>query len=276
MYIGIDVGGTKTTIGIYENLEKIEPIFHVVFLTDKNFNEFYPKLKEILELQTRKMNIKGIGISHTGPIDIERKVCITSANLPDFVNKPLVKNLKKDFNTEVYIENDLVCGAKAEAIFGQGRIYNNSLYFTASTGMGGAYVYKDSIGQVQTQQIEAGFFVIKGNGLRGKQLDMLESYAGGASMEQRFLRKPEEIKDLLFWEEQVKYIATGVINSAVMFNPEIIILGGGIIESNDYVREKLIIEVKNGLVIQDFPVIKISQFKKDGPMIGALSRFLNS
>lgn len=271
MYIAIDIGGTKTIINGYEKLDPATLVFSHIFKTGLSFDQMLDTLTTIID-DNASDNVSGIGIAHVGVIDQATKECVFSINLPTFERKPLVKHLEERYKTEVLIDNDLVCGGRAEAIFGVGKSYDSSIYFTVSTGVGGAFVYKADGGH-RVVQIEAGQFAIKGVGMPNGagQVDTIESYVGGRSMEQRFLRKPEDIKDLLLWENQVSYLATAVINCIIMFSPDIFILGGGMIENNDYLREKLIIEAQKGLKIKPFPTVKISRMGKNVVVHGALS-----
>ncbi len=272
MYIAIDIGGTKTIISGFKKLEPNSIVFTKNIPTGKNYEALKKELFLAIKSNTKKVD--GIGISHCGIVDKEKGMCDTSTNLPEFEKKPIVQDFKKEFKCDVKIENDLVCGGIAEAEFGFGKTYNRVYYFTASTGIGGAFVYKVN-GKRYIEQIESGHFVIKGEGLDSPtgQIDVLESYVGGRSMEKRFLKKPEEIDDLLLWEKQITYLATAVVNSIVMLHPEIVVLGGGMIEENEYVRKKLQIEIAEELRAREMPIIKITSMGKSVVVNGALALF---
>jgi predicted NBD/HSP70 family sugar kinase len=276
MYFAIDIGGTKTIINGYKDLDLDTLVFSEMLKTDRNFESHINRLRKIIELHSED-SVDGIGLAHVGIIDKEKQICVDSANLPEYINKPIIKLLSRGLTNNTYIENDLVCGALAEAKFGYGKNYERLLYFTASTGIGAAYAYKVD-NKTYVQQIEAGFFVIKGMGLshQSGQVDIIEAYVGGKSMEERFLSKPEDIQDLLLWENQVDYLTTAVVNSLVMFNTDVLVLGGGMIENNEYLKEKLIQKIKIELVTKSLPAIKVSQMKKSVAVNGALALLINS
>lgn len=271
MYIAIDIGGTKTIVSGFSELSIDSLIFEKLIPTGRNYSELIEKIfTEIDQNKTGKIN--GIGISHVGEIDKVKGECNFSSNLPEFMHQPIRKQFEEKYKTKVVLENDLVCGSIAEAEFGYGKNYKRSFYFTASTGIGGGFVYKIN-GQRFVEQAEIGHWVIKGDGLDSPsgQIDILESYVGGRSMEKRFLKRPEDIDDLLIWEQQVKYIAVAIVNSIVVFNPEVIILGGSMILNNEYVKKKVIIEVKDQLRAKALPIIKISEIGKQVVVYGALA-----
>ncbi|MDQ6986117.1 MAG: ROK family protein [Candidatus Dojkabacteria bacterium] len=272
MYIAIDIGGTKTIVSGFSEVDPSQLVFSSMFSTDRNFDNHIKKIREVIKNNLNDQKIEGIGISHVGILDKNKEKCIDSNNLAEFVNKPIKKLIAKDFTDNVRLENDLVCGALAEATFGYGMNYDKVLYFTVSTGIGAAFAYK--IGNnINVVQIEAGFFSIKGIGLPhpSGQVDIIESYVGEKSMEERFLKRPEEIQDLLLWEKQVGYLSTAVINSLIMFNTDVLVLGGGMIENNEYLREKLIINIESGMMQKKLPTIKVSKMGKSVAVNGALS-----
>ena len=271
MYIAIDIGGTKTRILGFKEIDLDTQIFSQVIDTDKSYIKHKKNIFKAIDSSVSK-KIKGIGISMTGVIDSEKGKVLISVNLPGFQKKPILKDFKEKYKTDVKIENDTACAALAESLFGWGKNYEKTLYFTVSTGLGATFVYKHN-GKFNIKPTELGHQVIKGSGIKCVcgQLDCIDSYIGGRSLETRFLKPPKDLNNLLLWESELKYLVTAVVNGIVIFDPDVLILGGGMIEKNDYVKEKLIAEIGHQLRVREVPTIKISKMATFVAANGALA-----
>lgn len=275
MFVAIDIGGTKTVVKGFSTVEISSTLFTVELPTGRSYKTLLEKVFDVILANSRGARVEGIGIAHCGIIDRELGMCTLSVNLPEFQNKPIVVDFANRFNTRVEIANDLICGCLAESRFGFGQTYNKLLFFTASTGIGGAFYYRLS-GQEYIVQAELGQMLVKtpatfssADGTTG--LVSLESLAGGKSMEERLVMQSASSDDLLLRESQSLYLSTALVNGIVMFNPEIVVLAGGIIEHSDYLTRKLQQETAKQLAVRGLPPVKTTQMGRDVVVNGALA-----
>ena len=140
LYIGIDIGGTKTAVcagsGSGEILEKKS------FPTDRNpetaRNNIFTGCGSLLAKYGG--NAAAIGISCGGPLDSELGIIQSPPNLPGWDNVPIVAMLKERFSIPAFIENDANACALAEWLYGAGRGCKNMVFFTFGTGFGAGLI----------------------------------------------------------------------------------------------------------------------------------------
>ncbi|MEM3833063.1 MAG: ROK family protein [Thermoprotei archaeon] len=143
--VGVDIGASKIRVALANYEGRI--ISKSIESTPKfGDNLTIPKLiGSIIDATIQENNISlneilGIGIGSIGPIDFNKGIIPRTANLP-FKKIPLVSYLKNRFNTNVILVNDCVAGVIGERIFGAGKMHENLIYITISTGIGaGVYV----------------------------------------------------------------------------------------------------------------------------------------
>lgn len=143
--IGVDIGASNVRVALANGGGRV--ISKIVESTPTSGNHLtIPKLissmiNVLLQENSVSINeILSIGIGSIGPIDFNKGIILKTANLP-FREVPLVSYLKNRFNTNVILVNDCVAGAIGEHIFGAGKMHENLVYITISTGIGaGVYV----------------------------------------------------------------------------------------------------------------------------------------
>lgn len=200
-----------------------------------------------------KRKIKGIGIASIGPLTQKGEI-LQSPNLK-FKKVAVKEPLKKRFSLPVIIHNDCAAAVWGEKIFGVGKKYKNIVYITISSGIGGGAIVNNKLLTGQGNAVEIGHFNIdteynlpcsckKGKG-------HWEAYCSGESLPYflKYWLKKNNIKrklpanktqPILDWihksknkhlKEFVKEISRinglGFSNVIAAYDPEIIIIGGG-------------------------------------------------
>lgn len=146
VYIGIDIGGTKTAVCAGSNTGKI--IEKKSFPTDRNLRTALDNIfSECGSIQIRYKNkISAIGVSCGGPLDSELGLIQSPPNLPGWDNVPVIKMLQERFRIPAFIENDANACALAEYNYGagfdkvRGVRCKNMAFFTFGTGFGGGFI----------------------------------------------------------------------------------------------------------------------------------------
>lgn len=230
MYLVFDIGGSKARFATSSDgktlgKSKIVP-------TPKEFQEGLQAIKQAADQLVGGQKIDGIAGGVAGPLDKDKTMLVKSPHIGGWVNKPLKLELENIFNCSVNLENDANLAALGEAIFGAGRGKNIVAYLTISTGVGGGRVVDGKIDE-NSLGFEPGHQIIvpDGNLCNCGGRGHLETYIGGAYIEKKYHQKGENIKDPKIWDEIANYLAVGLNNVAVFWSPDIIVLGGSVMQS---------------------------------------------
>lgn len=270
MYILFDIGGTKMRIAVsYDGEHLGKPL---ITPTPHDFEQGMQLFEESVTQLTQGEHISCIAGGIAGPLDKAKTMLVNSPNIPHWINKPLKTRLKELFRVPVYLENDAALAGLGEAHFGQAQHKNIVAYLTISTGVGGVRIVDGKI-ERNERGFEPGHQIIQkegelcpGCGKKGH----LEGHIGGAALEKRFGKKPEEIDDPQIWDLVAYDLAVGLNNTIVHWSPDIVILGGSLMEKiqiedvKKHLREIL-------TIYPEMPEIRRSTFNDEGGLYGALA-----
>lgn len=243
--IGVDIGGTKIAIGLVQEdgliLKKEE------FTTLKNENG-----EKILQTIAEKLpffydeNTTGIGVGSAGQIGLSGTVLSATDTFSDWQGLPIQTWLEKATGQRVAVVNDVQAMGLGEQFFGTGKGVNNFLCVAVGTGIGGAIIADGKLQRGHSGAAgEVGHMVLYPNGRKcpcGNQ-GCFEAYASGTALEELYAETFKEVKkgQEIFKEalannenaafiinQYVENVAIGLTTLTNMFNPEKIILGGGV------------------------------------------------
>lgn len=186
-----------------------------------------------------------------------------SSKIPDWVGKPIAQRLREVLKAPVCLENDSALIALGEATHGAGVGKNIVVYLTISTGVGGARIVNSKIDK-NCLGFEPGFQIID-----YKNNTYLEDVISGPALEKRFGQKPYQVTDSEKWDEVAKILAVGINNTIVHWSPEIVVLGGGVMESIPIERVKFYLK---GIVrkFPNLPILVRASLNDKGGLYGAL------
>ena len=145
IWVGIDVGGTKTAIVISENPPEVLGRTEFATLPAQGPERALALIKEgIVGLLSQrgldKSAIKRLGVSCGGPLDRRLGVIQSPPNLPTWDNVPIKAILEDTFGAECQVENDANAGAVAEHRFGAGQGTEDMVFLTMGTGLGAGII----------------------------------------------------------------------------------------------------------------------------------------
>lgn len=242
--IGVDVGATKISSGLVWNgqIPKIIKIPTEVQQGNKTIISNIIKAIQVFD----NPKAKAIGIGIAGAIDRKNGVVVSSPNLPKgFINIELKKIIEKEFHKPVTIENDAHCFALAESVYGAGAKANIVIGLTLGTGIGGGIIFNKRIYHGRDGLAgEIGHMTVVEDGLLCNcgQRGHLEVYGAGKGMvrlyedltgktQNTFFIEAAAIKKdkmaLRVIEVMSNVLGIGLANIINIFNPDIIVLGGG-------------------------------------------------
>lgn len=243
--IGVDIGGTKIAGGLVYG-KTVPKIIKVPTETHLGKDAIISNIIKIIKIFDNP-KIHAIGLSVAGEIDSIKGTIVSSPNMPkNFKNVPLIKILKKEFQKNVYMENDGNCFTLAESVYGAGKKYKNVIGLTLGTGIGSGFCIDKKIYNGATgRATEFGHMTIaeKGFPCNCKKLGHLESYASGNGMIRLYEELTGKTKDTFYIEDRAKEkeknalrvihimsdaLGIGLSNIINTLNPDIIIVGGGL------------------------------------------------
>lgn len=138
--IAVDIGGTQLRVALFSG-DSSTPIKINRYPTyqDDGTTVFDRVVGAIDSLWSDK-GISAISIACPGPLDPHTGVIISTPNIPEWTNFPLVKNLNEKYKVPILLENDANLAAVGEWKFGAGQGADDLIYLTISTGIGGGVI----------------------------------------------------------------------------------------------------------------------------------------
>ncbi|EGC84697.1 ROK family protein [Anaerococcus hydrogenalis] len=239
MYGSIEFGGTKIKCASFdENGKVIDDCWIYTGKTEEN-------LEEIGEFY-KKNPVEALGVGAFGPIDLneESKTYGYIQNTPKklWVNYDLLGNLKKQVCQKIKIVTDVGLSLIGEANKGAGEKLNSSLYLTIGTGIGGAYIQNGKLlngfshpemGHINIKRMKDDDF----KSICTYHEDCLEGLACGPSVNKRLGQNPKDadINEKAF-KIAANYIAQAIYTYTLVLRPEIVIIGGGLINKEGFIE----------------------------------------
>lgn len=201
---------------------------------------------------------------------------LSAPNLFPWVNKPIKEELTKILGKEVILENDAALAALGEAVSGAGRENKIVAYLTIGTGVGGARVVDGNLDERAFgfepghQIIDLGGSVYSEN--TAKKYVELENAVSGTALRKNFGKEPAEISDLTIWREWERLLSVGLANLIVHWSPNIVILGGGVMQVNLISLDRIKLYLSDILkVTPDIPQIKKGELGDKAGIMGGLA-----
>ncbi|HLO29555.1 MAG TPA: ROK family protein, partial [Anaerolineales bacterium] len=214
--------------------------------------------------------LTGIGIGSTGPLDPIQGTIHNPFTLPTWDNVPIVEWLQRAFHVPVTLENDADAAALGEYWQGAGRGAKRLYAVTVGTGIGTALILEGQIYRgLDGSHPEGGHMVLDPSGplcycrMRGCweslcagpaiERQAREADLSGSSLLELVGGEPQKITARLVFEAArtgdivacaivervVEYFAQGILNIAILFVPDVIVLSGGVMGSIDLFMPRL-------------------------------------
>ncbi len=226
--IAIDIGGTNVRVSLVKDKKILK---YIKKPTPKTTQEIIKELFSLIDSLIDK-DVKGIGIGCPGPL--KNGVIQSPPNLP-FRNFNLKKTIQDKYKIKTIVDNDAKCVALAEYNYGFKK--KDFIVLTIGTGIGGGIfingkLYRGSSGYGG----ELGHIIID-NGktfeefAASKNLKKLTYEAFGKEMLIKELFKIKNNKAKKILDELSEYIGQGIGSLINIFDPEIVVISGGIKEN---------------------------------------------
>lgn len=287
--VGIDIGGTMIKYGLITLTGEILESGEVSTEADKGVENLFNKLVTIIESYSKE-ELLGIAVSGTGQIDGSiGKVVGGNDIIPGWIGTNLVERLENRFNIPAVLENDVNCAALGEKWLGAGREEKDFICITIGTGIGGGIVLNNNIFRGDTCVAgEFGHIQIVKDGIQclcGKKgcyeryasataLMRMAKEATGEDLGGKEIFDREKSGDPLMKKvvsEWVDYFTDGLSTIAYIFNPPLVVIGGGVTKQGDYLLSKFneSLSTKLGVNFRKDLKIKFAELGNNAGMLGA-------
>jgi len=277
-----------------ENMNKSWVARQIINFVRRTARESSIKLEKII----------GIGVGTIGLVDTEKGIVEEAINI-GWKNIPLKDLIKEELNNiPVYIDNVANLAALGEKQAGIARKAKNLVYLHLGGGIGAGIILNGKIYEGSNGSAgEIGHTTVEPNGPRCKcgNRGCLENFASGRAIASRAISGllagretlinkitagsidkvtaeivTEAAKEgdefaLEIWRETAEYLGIAIANLINVYNPEMIIIGGGVAQAGNFLFEPLKRVVKERALPRAVKVVKIvpSQLKDDASLIGA-------
>jgi glucokinase len=301
--LGVDMGGTKM-YGAISNLggDVVDEVSVARHGTsgEESFNCLAASIDTLLaspKLEGRR--VRGIGVGAPG-VTLHKEGIVKWAYTLGWENFPLKARLAERYSLPITVDNDVNLAALGELWFGAGQNAQNIVLVAIGTGIGagiiidgalyrGSHEASGEIGHMvpgpqflgkDYRDFGALESVASGTGIAGRARYALQSQANGAALDTLLA---EEVFDAArqgqewAWtiiNESADYLAIAIANLAVSFDPELIVLGGGVSRSADMLVEPILRRITG--VIPTLPRLVVSNLGLRGAVMGAITNVLHN
>jgi predicted NBD/HSP70 family sugar kinase len=286
-YISIDIGGTAIKYGLITEEGEILNRSERKTEAAKGGPSILEKAVEIVENFSKTEEICGICISTAGMVDTKKGEIFYSAPLiPNYAGTKFKETMEQKFGIPCEVENDVNCAGLAESVSGAAKGSSVSLMLTVGTGIGGCVVINGEVFRgFSNSACEVGYMHMAGSDFQT---------LGAASILTRkvaeWKNEPEEIWNgyhifeeakkgdelcIRAVDEMADVLGEGIANICYVINPEVVVLGGGIMAQEEYLRGRIETAVKRYLIpgIASQTKIAFAKHRNDAGMLGAFYHF---
>ncbi|MBA7634623.1 Glucokinase [subsurface metagenome] len=307
--LAVDLGGTKIIAAIVSNQGQIVAKEYCLTLANEGpqsvINRIFSAIDHLLSAKSINLSqLNSISLAAPGAIDLDSGLVTLSPNLPDWHDIPLRDIVKEKYRVSTFLLNDASAATLGEHRFGAGKGIKNLIYLTVSTGVGGGIIIDGELySGARGGAGEIGHMTIDVNGPKCScgNIGCLEMLASGTAVAREATRRisqgeksslaeivsgniegitAEEVDiaardgDSLAIEvisQAATYLGVGMVNLVNIFNPEMIIVGGGMAKMGD----RLLNPARQVVMDRVFPLlaqavcIVPAQLGEDAGVLGA-------
>ena len=307
--LAIDLGGSKIVTAVVSPDGKIMAREYTLTLAEEGAEAVIRRMIDTIDQVIGQANLSRslfstIAIAAAGAIDSKKGIVTASPNLPGWFNVPLKEIVKKETGLETFLINDASAAALGEYYFGAGRGVNNLIYMTVSTGIGGGIIIDGKLHVGASGSAgEIGHTTVDINGPRCNcgNIGCLEVLASGKAVAreaQKLIAQGSKSIMLKLAEGELQnvtaqtvsaaaqkgdtlalaiirkaatYLGVGMVNLVNTFNPDMIIVGGGMSQMGEMLLEparQVVAERAFQLPAQRVRIVR-SQLGDNAGVIGA-------
>ena len=288
-YVSIDIGGTAMKYGLISEEGVILARSEQKTEAYKGGASILEKAVRIVEGFLKREEISGICISTAGMVDtIKGEIFYSAPLIPRYAGTKFKETMERKFGIPCEVENDVNCAGLAEYMSGASKGCHSALMLTVGTGIGGCIVLNGEIYHgFSNSACEIGFMHMAGSDFQTMGAASIltrkvaewkneseENWNGYHIFEEA--KKGDELCNKAI-NEMVDVLGQGIANVCYVINPEIVVLGGGIMAQEEFLRKKIEDAVSWYLIpsIAAHTKIAFAKHRNDAGMLGAFYHFQN-
>ena len=308
VYIGIDLGGTNIAVGVVSEAGSILAETSAKTLAERPYKEIVRDMaacvmKAVTKAGLTEADIYSIGIGIPGVAEADNGVVFNCTNL-GWINVPLRQEMQKYINKPIFIDNDANVAALAESYFGVSAGYKSSVMITLGTGVGGGIVingrpwagahgrggeighmtlvpdgapctcgnngcverYCSATALIRTAKQECYSF---------PNTSILTKAGGDINRVNAKIvidaAKEGDASALRVFNSFARYLAMAINNITAFFDPDIIVLGGGVSHSGDFLLNSVSALLPRYQMFKALPIPRLALAKlgNEAGIVGA-------
>ena len=288
--IGIDIGGTTIKADLYDDFgtslnqfKEIETIIDYDLGTNQILNQVCDLIGEYI----LNYSIDGVGISTAGVVNANTgEIIYAGYTIPGYIGVNFTSEIEKRFGLSTFVENDVNCAALGELWKGQAKDKKNVVMVTIGTGIGGSIIVNGQIvNGFNYTAGEVGYIPVDNSDWQSKasttalihlyQKKSLKTNQSGRTFFTDLSSGDKVAKET--FEIFVENLTKGLLTISYLLNPEILILGGGILAKKDILLPEIQSSLaKNAMDNRFLPKnLVAATLGNEAGRIGAVKNFLD-
>lgn len=288
--IGIDIGGTTIKADLYDDFgtslnqfKEIETIIDYDLGTNQILNQVCDLIGEYI----LNYSIDGVGISTAGVVNANTgEIIYAGYTIPGYIGVNFTSEIEKRFGLSTFVENDVHCAALGELWKGQAKDKKNVVMVTIGTGIGGSIIVNGQIvNGFNYTAGEVGYIPVGNSDWQSKasttalihlyQKKSLKTNQTGRTFFTDLSSGDKIAKET--FEIFVENLTKGLLTISYLLNPEILILGGGILAKKDILLPEIQSSLAKNVMDNRFlpKNVVAATLGNEAGRIGAVKNFLD-
>lgn len=280
--VGIDLGGTSVKMGVIGR--DVEPVWRgqIPFVAgdpEAMLGQIAQKVGEAME----RYPVSRVGIACAGSVELETGR-VWGSNIA-FSGVPVKEILQDALKVPVWVDNDAQAALQAEWTSGACKGANHAVFLCYGTGIGGALICNGQPYRGRANGgAELGHIITHafGEPCTCGQKGCYEAYASATALQKRAGKDPRAVFELAkagdramlaLVEEYCREVSIGIVSLLAVFEPEVVVLGGGISQAGRYFLDKVhrAIEDSGTWCFSEDVLVTLARHKNDAGIVGAAS-----
>lgn len=260
--LAFDIGGTEIKYALCDEYFNLSDQKSVPTNAQEGGKAIISRVVEIIKSYD---NIDRVGISTAGQVNSAKgEIIFASDNIPNYTGTKIKETVETETGIPTAVENDVNCAALGEALFGAAKGYSDFICLTYGTGIGGGiFINGELYRGTAFAAGEVGHLITHAGGRKctcGGE-GCYETYASAKALvksAEKLLSRPVNGKEVFecFDNPEIRKLIDGWIDEIVIglksliyiFNPSLIVLGGGIMNEN-YIIDEINIKLQSSLML---------------------------
>ncbi len=261
-YAGLDLGGTFVKVAIIDSDGNVVIKDKIPTGKERSYQLIAKDMADaVLNMQNKSgVTVDAIGIGSPGAIDSANGIVIYNNNI-GWKNVDICSEIRKYIDVPTFVANDANVAALGEQYYGSGKNYQNVIFVTLGTGVGGGIIIDGKLFEgFKSVGAEIGHAVIRMGGelCSCGRKGCFEAYASATALIRQTKNAMKKDKNSVLWKlvdgnidavngktpfdgalegdktakrvvnNYIKYLSEGILNLCNEFRPEAVILGGGV------------------------------------------------